>query len=99
QGDCTGAVAGRASTPVPQTGMTQFYATSFISAWQFFLSGRGSTAGTASPRRCIWGTGRKPGDADENPLTLSEGAKQDFVPALFLARPRGILRQSLSALI
>src|SRR5437016_9976917 len=37
QGGCTGAVAGRACTPVPQTRMTQFYATSFISAWHFFL--------------------------------------------------------------
>src|SRR2546427_13090368 len=35
QGGGTGAVAGAACTPVPQTGMTQFYATSLISAWHF----------------------------------------------------------------
>src|SRR6266568_7403453 len=35
QGGCTGAVARAACTPVPQTGMTQFYATSLISAWHF----------------------------------------------------------------
>src|SRR5438093_9947525 len=77
QGGCTGAVAGAACTPVPQTGMTQFYATSFMSAWHFlrerwwvrpkasfdklFLAAGGSTARTAIFCQYVSETKRKCG--------------------------------------
>src|SRR5437773_10473617 len=82
QGGCTGAVAGRASTPAPQSGMTQFYATSFISAWHFLherlRSSPRQVSASCSQRagealrvlRLVPGRPiERAGDADENRVT------------------------------
>src|SRR2546422_651576 len=74
QGGGTGAVAGRASTPVPQTGMTQCYATSLISAWHFlherFCGYCGLPAGVFGRQK------ENARDAGEDGLTTSLKAKQ-----------------------